>query len=100
MRDICRCHQACGHEPRVAISPAFNIDEVLRSGEQCALTELVRRGWTVHFMLQPVQQVLHNPGRDVGLLGRVDKAKEDEIYFARDKMKLSSTSGKSEVAQS
>src|SRR5215831_11943636 len=79
MRDICRCHQACGHEPRVAISPALNIYEVLRSGEQCALTELVRRGWTVHFMLQPVQQVLHNPDRDVGLPGRVDKAKEDKI---------------------
>src|SRR4029453_8635997 len=79
MRDICRCHQACGHEPRVAISPVLNIYEVLRSGEQCALAELVRRGWMVHFMLQLVQQVLHNPGRDTGLLGRVDKAKEDEI---------------------
>jgi hypothetical protein len=79
MRDICCRHQACGHEPRVAISPALNIYEVLRSGEQRALTELVRRGWMVHFMLQPVQQVLHNPGWDTGLLGRVDKAKEDEI---------------------
>src|SRR5262245_7600695 len=33
----------------------------------------------VHFMLQPIQQVLHNPGRDAGLLARVDKAKENEI---------------------
>ena len=33
----------------------------------------------VHVMLQPVQEVLHHPGRDTGLLGRVDKAKEDEI---------------------
>src|SRR5215471_16328073 len=79
MCDICRCHQACGHEPRIAISPALNIYEVLRSGEQCALTEPVHRGWIVHFMLQPVQQVLHHPGWDAGLLGRVDKAKEDKI---------------------
>ena len=33
----------------------------------------------VHFMLQPVQEVLHHPGWDTGLLGRVDKAKEDKI---------------------
>ena len=33
----------------------------------------------VQFMLQPVQQVLHHPGWDAGLLGRVDKAKEDKI---------------------
>jgi hypothetical protein len=33
----------------------------------------------VHFMLQPLQQVLHNPGWDAGLLGRVDKTEEDEI---------------------
>src|SRR5688500_4135253 len=83
MRDICHCHQACGPEPRVAISPALNIDEVLRSGEQCALTELVRRGWLGHIMLQPVQQVLHYPGRDTGLLGRADKAKEDDLKVAR-----------------
>src|SRR5262245_25947759 len=79
MRDISRCHQACGPEPRVAISPALNIYEVLRSREQCALTELVRRGWMAYFMLQPVQQVLHHPGWDTGLLGRIDKAKKNEI---------------------
>src|SRR5215470_9387895 len=79
MRDIFCRHQAWGPEPRVAISPALNIDEVLRSGEQRALTALVRRGWLVHFMLQPVQQVLHHPGRKAGLLGRIDKAKEDEM---------------------
>src|SRR4029453_1396855 len=79
MRDICRRHQACGPEPRVAISPALNIDEVLRSGEQRALTDPILRGEMVHFMLQPVQQALHNPRRDEGLLSRVDKAKEDEI---------------------
>ena len=33
----------------------------------------------VHFMLQPVQQVLPNPGRDERLHSRVDKTKEDEI---------------------
>src|SRR5262245_58209431 len=79
MRNICRCHQACGPEPCVAISTALNIDEVVRSGEQRALTDPIPRGWMVHFMLQPVQQVLHNPRRDEGLLSRVDKAKEDEI---------------------
>ena len=79
MRDICRRHQACGPEPCVAISPALNIDEVLRSGEQRALTDPILRGEMVHFMLQPVQQALHNPRRDEGLLSRVDKAKEDEI---------------------
>ena len=30
---------------------------------------------TKRFMLQPVQQALYYPGRDTGLLGRVDKAK-------------------------
>ena len=64
---------------RASIPPTFNIYEVLCSGEQRALTDLVRKGWMVHFMLQPVQQVLHNPDWDAGLLGRVDKAKEDEI---------------------
>ena len=33
----------------------------------------------VQFMPQPVQQVQHHPGWDAGLLGRVDKTKEDEI---------------------
>ena len=79
MRDICRRHRACRLKPRVVIPPTFNIYEVLCPGKQRALTDLVRKGWMVHFMLQPVQQVLHNPDWDAGLLGRVDKAKEDEI---------------------
>ena len=79
MRDICLRHLACRLETRVTIPPALHIYEVLCSGEQRALTDLVCRAWMVYFMQQPVQQLLHNPGRDGGLLGRVDKAKEDEI---------------------
>src|SRR5437773_476681 len=79
MGNICRSHKACGHESCIAIAPTLNIYEVLCSGEQCALTELIRRGCMVQFMLQPTQEVLHNPDGDAGLPGRVDKAKENEV---------------------
>ena len=77
--DICGSRQACRLEPRVAISPTPSIYEVLGSREQRALTDLIHGRRIVHFMLQPLQQALHNPGWDAGLLGRVDKTEEDEI---------------------
>ena len=77
--DICGSHRAYRPESRITISPTVNIYEVLGSGEQRPVTDLGCRRWMVYFVLQAVQQVLHNPAWDTGLLGRVDKTEKDEI---------------------
>src|SRR5262245_32605022 len=55
-------------------SPIVHGDLVVDAGEHAAAADLHLRRWKLELVLEPVEQLVHQPARNVIALGRIDPA--------------------------
>src|SRR5207253_6754899 len=82
LSDLLRRHISQRLEPRILVTPAIDVDQILLARDDRAVTNLLVAIVPI-FFCQPLRQLVDHPGRYPGPIGGVDISEQDQMRIQR-----------------